>query len=321
MKLASFSVQTAIGPVTRVGIAKDGSLIDVTAGYELVLAEAGEAAPEAISQAHAPPSMSAFLQRGNRALEAAREARDLVIETERQTSPSGAQLRYNESDVRLLSPLPRPNSIRDFAVFEGHLENLLGEAVADEWYEMPTFYKGNPDSIVHPNEEVVWPSYSDQMDYELELAAVVGRAGRNVSPEEATDYLAGFTIFNDFSARDTQREMNVGMGPSKSKDFANALGPYLVTTDAFELDNARMIARVNGEIRSEGHATDMYHDWGDIIAHVSREETIKPGDVLGSGTVLEGSGAELGRLLEDGDRIELEIEGIGTLSNRVVSAG
>lgn len=320
MKLASFEVNTPIGPVTRIGLAKGEELVDLTAGYAAVLEEDGEARPEEIARAHVPPDMLEFLQLEERGFAAAREVAERLDDIDTSMVPNGAQLKYAEDEIRLLSPLPRPNSLRDFAVFEGHLRNLLGEEVADEWYEMPTFYKGNPDSMVHPGAEVTWPSYSEQMDYELELGAVIGKQGRNISSAEANEYIAGFTVFNDFSARDTQREMNVGMGPSKSKDFANALGPYLVTTDEFDLDEARMTARVNGELWSEGHAKDMYHDWGDIIAHTSQEEDLHPGDVLGSGTVFEGSGAELDRWLQPGDVIELEINGIGTLANRVVKA-
>lgn len=321
MKLATFEVETAVGPKRRVGVEDGhGTLVDVTAAYAAALESVGEADPVAVARTHAPADMTAFLSRGDRAFDAAREAVDFVQEADRDRGPTGGKLRFDlaSEGVRLLAPLPRPNSLRDFMAFEEHVKNSLGEEPPDVWYEVPVYYKGNPDSVGGPDTDIEWPGYSDRMDYELEIAAVIGRKGRNIPASEANDYIAGYTIFNDFSARDTQmREMQGRLGPAKGKDFANALGPYLVTPEEFDLPNARMTAEVDGETWSEGTAGEMHHSFADIIEHVSEDETLYPGDVLGSGTVGRGCGLELGRFLESGNTVELQVEGLGTLRNTV----
>jgi fumarylacetoacetate (FAA) hydrolase len=182
--------------------------------------------------------------------------------------------------------------------------------VPREWYEIPVFYFSNPAAIYGPEAVIPYPEGTEQLDYELEVAAVIGAEGR----------IGGFTVMNDWSARDVQRrEMRVGLGPSKGKDFATSLGPILVTPDEFDGSRATMVARVNGEERSRGDLADMHHSWDAIVAHAARNTRLLPGDVLGSGTV--GGGCILehgdGRWLEPGDVVELEIEGIGVLRNRV----
>jgi len=222
----------------------------------------------------------------------------------------------------LLAPLPRPASLRDFLGFETHVKAGFarrGEPIPDAWYQMPVYYKGNPRSIIGPDADVHWPRYTEQLDYELELACVIGRKGRDVSVEEAPSYIAGYTIMNDWSARDIQRaEMSVRLGPAKAKDFATSLGPCLVTPDELDPRNLRMFARVSGEVWSEGNSGSAHWTFPQMIAHVSMGETIYPGDVFGSGTVGGGCGLELDRWLRPGDVVELEIQGIGVLRNRVV---
>jgi 2-keto-4-pentenoate hydratase/2-oxohepta-3-ene-1,7-dioic acid hydratase in catechol pathway len=188
----------------------------------------------------------------------------------------------------------------------------------DAYYDYPVYYKGNPDAVVHPDEEVEWPRYTDELDFELEIAAVIGKRGRDIAAAAANEYIAGFTIFNDFSARDVQAEAKpVMMGPSKSKDFANGFGPCLVTSDSIDPTNLTTTVRVNGEVWSENTTDGMYHSWDDIIEHVSEGITIHPGDVIGSGTVPLGCGLELDRWLQPGDTIELEVDGIGTLTHQI----
>lgn len=319
MKLASFEVDTDIGTARRVGVVDDGFLLDVTAGYAAMLADRGEQSPLEVAEVMVPPDMLTFLRRGDRALEGVREALSFVSTTDVTEAPNGARLRYDPSDVRLLAPLPRPNSIRDFMVFEEHVRNSLEGEIPDVWYEIPVYYKGNPDSVVHPDEDVVWPPYTEKLDYELELCAVVGKEGTNIDAEDAAEYIVGYTIFNDFSARDIQmREMAGQLGPTKGKDFANGFGPYLVTRDAIDIEDLHVTARVNDEVWSEGNIGEMYHSFADLIEYVSQAETLKPGDVLGTGTVGRGCGLELDRWLEPGDTVTLEAEGIGTLQHRVV---
>ena len=221
---------------------------------------------------------------------------------------------YALDEVRLLAPVQRPPSVRDFYAFEEHVRNARavtgrGEVVP-EWYELPVFYFSNPAAIYGPDDVVPYPEGSEALDYELEVAAVIG----------AGDQIGGFTVMNDWSARDLQRkEMKVGLGPAKGKDFATSLGPVLVTPDEFDGSSGTMIARVNGEERSRGELGAMYHKWDALLERSALNTTLRPGDVIGSGTV--GNGCILehgdGRWLQRGDVVELEIEGIGVLRNTI----
>jgi 2-keto-4-pentenoate hydratase/2-oxohepta-3-ene-1,7-dioic acid hydratase in catechol pathway len=240
---------------------------------------------------------------------------------------------------RLCAPIPVPPQMRDFMVFERHVEQStlaalrLREARGGEpapasirlpevWYRQPLYYKCNRFAVSGPDDEILWPDYSQLMDYELELACIVGRRGRDIPAARAREHIFGYTIFNDLSARDAQAiEMEARLGPAKGKDFdgANVLGPCIVTRD--ELDDPyrlEMIARVNGEERSRGSSSTMHWTFEQMIEHVSRGETLHPGEILGSGTVGGGCGLETLRFLESGDVIELEIERIGVLRNRIV---
>jgi 2-keto-4-pentenoate hydratase/2-oxohepta-3-ene-1,7-dioic acid hydratase in catechol pathway len=225
--------------------------------------------------------------------------------------------------ARLLAPL-RPRSLRDFLAFEGHMKNALsrlGRPIPDEWYDVPAYYKGMPDTVIGPDDEVPWPAYSDRLDHELELAAIVGRQVRDVS---SADCIFGYTIWNDLSARDVQaRELPVGMGPGKTKDWdgSNVLGPCIVTADELDASDLAMRVRVNGELWGEDSSAHMHHTFADMIAYASRSQTLYPGEVLGSGTAAGGSGLELDRWLAPGDVVELEIEGIGVLRNRIGTKG
>jgi fumarylacetoacetate (FAA) hydrolase len=221
---------------------------------------------------------------------------------------------YELEDVRLLAPVPRPPSVRDAYAFEEHIKNaarVTGRpGVPAEWYELPVFYFSNPAAIYGPDDEIPFPAGSEELDYELEVAVVIGADGA----------IAGFTIMNDWSARDLQRkEMKVGLGPAKGKDFATSLGPVVVTPEELGDLRLEMVARVNGEERSRGNMGDMYHSWEAIIERAAANTQLVPGDVIGSGTV--GTGCILehgdGRWLQPGDVVELEVEGIGVLRNVV----
>jgi 2-keto-4-pentenoate hydratase/2-oxohepta-3-ene-1,7-dioic acid hydratase in catechol pathway len=194
------------------------------------------------------------------------------------------------------------------------------EPINEAWYKMPVYYKGNPTTLIGHEEPVTWPHYTRRFDYELEMACIIGKKGRNIPVEKAHEYIAGFAVMNDFSARDIQKgEMMCRLGPAKAKDFATAVGPYLVTPDeAGDVRNLQMIARINGETWSEGNTGTCHWTWEQMIAHLSMEETLYPGDVLGSGTVGFGSGFELDRWPQPGDVMELEIENLGALRNQVI---
>jgi fumarylacetoacetate (FAA) hydrolase len=220
---------------------------------------------------------------------------------------------FSLAEVRLHAPVPEPPSVRDFFAFEQHIATARanrGAEVPAEWYEIPVFYFSNPAAIFGPDDAVPHPRASQELDYELEVAAIIGGDGQ----------IAGFTVMNDWSARDLQRqEVRVGLGPAKGKDFATSLGPVLVTVDEFDGRAATMVARVNGEERSRGNLRDLYHSWAAILERASLNTRLRPGDVLGSGTVGTGCILEAndGRWLAVGDVVELEVEGIGVLRNTV----
>jgi len=236
-------------------------------------------------------------------------------------------------EVRLQAPIARPTTLRDGYAFENHVKTAnanRGRDVPAEWYKFPTFYFTNPNNIYGPEDEIPYPSYTKELDYELEIAAVIGRPGINIRTQDAPDHIFGYTIFNDWSARDVQREeLRVGLGPAKGKDFASALGPCIITADELSGETSRgsgvydleMRARVNGVERSHGNFKDMYWSFGDLIARASENVMLLSGDVIGSGTVGTGCLLELtkgqGPWLNEGDVVELEIERIGTLRNKV----
>lgn len=232
-------------------------------------------------------------------------------------------------------PLPTVASIRDFYAFEQHVKTCRKQRGLDmlpQWYHVPVFYFSNTAGVIGHEDPVAAPEGSKALDYELELACVVGKACTNLPADDsAMEVVAGFTIMNDWSARDLQRvEMAVGLGPSKSKDFATSLGPDLVTFDEL-VDRYRdgrlhldMTATVNGRVLSQGNAGSMYWSWPKLLAHASHDTWLRPGDVLGSGTVGTGCILELtpeavGGWLMPGDVVELAIERLGTLRNHVVS--
>jgi 2-keto-4-pentenoate hydratase/2-oxohepta-3-ene-1,7-dioic acid hydratase in catechol pathway len=228
--------------------------------------------------------------------------------------------------ARLLVPL-RPRSLRDFLTFEGHLNNALsrlGRPIPEEWFDVPAYYKGMPDTVIGPDAVIPWPRYTDRLDHELELAAVIGREGTDITREHALEHVFGWTIWNDVSARDVQvRELPIGMGPAKAKDWdgSNVLGPCIVTADELDGTSVRMAVRVNGETWGEDTSANMHHTFADLIAYASQAQRLYPGEVLGSGTAAGGSGIELDRRLDEGDVVELEVEGIGVLRNTIGTKG
>ncbi|MCA9175843.1 MAG: fumarylacetoacetate hydrolase family protein [Planctomycetales bacterium] len=249
------------------------------------------------------------------------------------------------AQARLAAPLPRPTSLRDCVSFEQHwiqtaravaaakappvawLDRALQRATGWSllrppavWRKRPIYYKGNPASVIGHGGTVRWPAYSKRLDFELEIAVYIGREGVDLTPAEAASHVAGYSLFNDFSARDVQfREMRGRLGPGKSKDFdtGNSLGPFLATPDEVDFGSMRLEARVNDELWVASDARTLYHSVADTVAFISQSETLYPGDVIGLGTVPGGSGIELGRWLQPGDRIELSATGLGVLANRI----
>ncbi len=226
-------------------------------------------------------------------------------------------------------------SFRDFYAFLGHVKTCRakrGLEVAQAWYDMPVFYFSNHRSIKHHQEEIAIPQNANQLDFELELGLIIAKQGINIKPQEAWQYVAGFTIINDFSARDLQKkEMTVGLGPSKGKDFATAVGPHYIPLEKLKKHiqqnqqiDLQMTARINGKTVTQNNANTMHFNWPQIIAHASKDATLMPGDLLGSGTVAGGCILELGPentggWLKPGDIVELEIQHIGTLRNKIIA--
>jgi 2-keto-4-pentenoate hydratase/2-oxohepta-3-ene-1,7-dioic acid hydratase in catechol pathway len=252
-----------------------------------------------------------------------------------------AQETLDPASVTWLAPLPCPLQMRDFLAFEEHmrmagwrgaqLRARWGGPPAPEepmpippvWYDQPIYYKCNRFAVSGPDQITDWPAYSRVIDYELELACVIGKTGRDIPLDAADDHIFGYTIFNDLTARDAQfREMQGPLGPAKGKDFdgANILGPVIVTRDEIgDVSALAMRAYVNGELWSEGSAGSMHWSFGSMIAYLSSSETLHAGEILGSGTVGGGCGLELGRFLKDGDRVELEVDAIGRIATTIIA--
>ena len=337
MRLATFQSQgrQEIGALAEA----DSKIIRLQAAEQL---RGGEANPHF-------QSMLAFLRGAN----SSREAAQRTIEFAVSQRPDGVMI--ERASVELLSPVPRPESIREFMVFEQHVINCtrrfemprwvasldrlmdktlgrkstLAYRLARPWYERPVYYKGNRMNVIGDGARVMIPRYTKRFDWELEFGIFLCRQGRDIPKEKARDFIGGYTVFNDFSARDIQkREMGGRLGPAKGKDFdgGNAIGPVLVTPDEIpDPYNLAMSARVNGEEVSYGHTRGMRWTFEELIAYVSQDETLYPGEFFGSGTgTVPESGAnrcccglEMGRFLKGGDTVELEVERIGKLTNHV----
>lgn len=226
------------------------------------------------------------------------------------------------ADVCLGPPVLRPPQFMDFYAFEQHVRTARAKRGLDIeplWFELPVYYNTNSYAVYGHKQTIYYPREEDRLDYELELACVIGREVRNATEQSARDAIAGFCIFNDCSARTRQQKaMKVGLGPSPGKDFASVLGPYLVTKDEIpDYSKLHMRAFVNGEKWSEGIAGKMQHSFESMIVYASKSRTLFPGDVIGSGTVGGGCGLELDKFLKPGDTVRLEIDGLGVLENQV----
>ena len=334
MRLVTFEVGGPTGRSAHLGAlidgtADSGALVDLTAATRALLSSqsVGRDGADRVAAALVPPSLLEFVQGGTRSLELAEEAVGAVLDRGWETDPRGATLRYRTDAVTHLPAIIDPPLLRDFMAFEEHLVNVfprLGREIPEEWYRRPVYYKGNPSAIGAHDQDVAIPSYANRLDLEFEFAAVIGRGGVDIAEEDALDHVFGYTIYDDFSARDIQSaEMTVGLGPAKGKDFlgAHVLGPVVVTADELGDPYAlAMTATVNGVRWTDGTSADMHWRFEQMIAYASRDEHVRVGEVFGSGTVGGGSGAEQDRWLDAGDVVELTVERIGTLRNRVVAS-
>ena len=303
MKLLTYDTET--GP--RCGVLQNGDVVDVSA---------------LVGDGRALPDVRALLELGDSPI-------NRVMDALARNIPAP---RVPLANVRLRSPILQPPTVRDFIVYEEHASNQGTREPNEVWYRMPVFYFSNPLCIYGTDSEIPFPSASQQFDYELEIGCVIGREGRNIRAADALEYIAGFTLFNDWSARDLQvDEMAFGLGPAKGKDTASSLGPWLVTTDELApyLKDGRLHlkcqVRVNGDHwLKDGAAQDADYTFGDMVERASKDSRIVPGDVIGSGTVGGGSireairkGYEKARFLEPGDVVEHEVEAIGVLRGTI----
>ena len=313
----------------HLGALRDGVVVDLQA------ARTWAQGARSLAAEPIPPTLMELIHQGAEAHDYLTELMASLSEVDPLTIRGAGReaVAHRVEDVVLYPPLPRPMSLRDFYAFEAHVKagyELRGRTLPQEWYEIPVFYFANPGAIYGPDESIAHPSYSEALDYELEVACIIGTRGRDIEVERAEDHIFGYTVFNDWSARDEQRkEMIVGLGPAKGKDFASSLGPAIVTqeeladrsTDRPGVYDLRMSARVNGTERSNGNWKDIHYSFGEMIARASADVYLMPGDVIGSGTVGSGSLLELtrgeGPWLKVGDTVELEIERLGVLRNRV----
>jgi 2-keto-4-pentenoate hydratase/2-oxohepta-3-ene-1,7-dioic acid hydratase in catechol pathway len=325
MRFVSLEVPGAVAFETRLGCVRaDGSVIDLNAAYRRLLELRRGLEPAAaarVADVVVPTSMRAFIEGGSLSLEAAAETLESVEEIDNLPDVFA-------SGTRRLAPLPDPPLIRDFMAFEEHLQNIyprLGREIPAAWYELPVYYKGNPSSVAGPGDPVTMPSYSDDIDFdfEFEIAAVIGRGGADIAAEDAAEHIFGYMIYNDFSARAIQQqEMSVGLGPAKGKDFrgGHVFGPCLVTADEVpDIYDLEMRAEVNGREWCRSNTSTMHWRFEDMIAHASRDEYLRPAEILGSGTVGGGSAAERGGSLAAGDTVALTVDVLGTLTTEVRS--
>jgi 2-keto-4-pentenoate hydratase/2-oxohepta-3-ene-1,7-dioic acid hydratase in catechol pathway len=285
--------------------------------------------------AEIPSSMLELLHAGPATLTqlaelfAALEGEHLLQLQERDQIPTA----YRMDEVIFYPPLVRPMSMRDFYAFEEHVltaNKTRKRQVPEEWYQFPVFYFSNPNSMFGHRQTIPYPSHTQALDYELEVACIIGKQGKNIPAGKAEEYIFGYTILNDWSARDIQRqETKVGLGPAKAKDFASSMGPWITTVDELEdkgtgrpgVYDLKMVARVNGVELSQGNMSDIYYSFGEIIERASQEVTLFPGEVIGSGTVGTGCLLELtlgqGPWLQPDDVVQLEVERLGVLENRI----
>ncbi len=299
-----------------VGVAGDGPPVNVSRAAENDLRRSG-ATPERAGQLAAaafPASLTQVLSGGPAVLGwlhrlLAQPAEDAEIDP---------------AELRLRCPVDPP-SYRDFMSFDEHVRNTYaptGRRPPDVLYELPAYYKGSTATLIGPDDEVRWPHYATSLDYELEFALVIGSAGLDVHPSAALAHVFGVTVLSDFSARDMQfTEMRSRLGPAKGKDFATALGPWVVTLDELDLSRLTMSAAVNGRQVARGYASAALWSAAELVAWASAAEPLRPGDILGSGTVGGGSGLEHARVLAAGDVVEMTVDGVGTLRNRIGPRG
>jgi 2-keto-4-pentenoate hydratase/2-oxohepta-3-ene-1,7-dioic acid hydratase in catechol pathway len=320
MIIATIKIKTPMGVIPRLCLQHEKVWIDVQVVWQKYFMLTNANNPMKKAQLFCPSSLYELLQVQDSPIEFFKETLEYANVLMEKGDLSSED--FYAQDSFLGKPLDHIGHYRDFYTHEKHVQTGFkkrGEPVPPEWYKIPAYYKGTTSNFIGPEEVIPWPTGVMQLDYELELAAVMGRRVRNASEQEVQKSLLGFTILNDVSARDWQRdEMKIRLGPSKSKDFCSVIGPVIVTADALGSNpKLLMTATVNGVRWSEGSSADQHYSWEEMIAYASKDEWIHAGDLMGSGTVGTGCGLELDRWIKPGDDLVLEIESIGKLRNKI----
>ncbi len=330
MKICRYIYQSDFFSQSRLGILlEEGILIDPNLCFALDYQREGRYNPFERANHIMPTSLFHLLNTADSPLERLEDGYALYLFFQkvginhlRDGTPVSFQLNKS-TNISLKSPIDKIATYRDFYTHEKHVQKGFEkrqEPIPEAWYEIPAYYKGATEGFIGPEEEILWPHYTSKLDYELELAAIIGKEGKNIKEEEAIDHIFGYTILNDISARDIQKkEMSIRLGPAKGKDFCSIIGPVITTMDEFEFEepNLLMTAKINGEEWSRGYSGDSHFNFSQMIAHASMDEWILPGDLFGSGTVGTGCGLEHNKWIQPGDQIELTIEEIGCLRNKV----
>ena len=328
MKFATYLLERK--PEPRFGFKKENYIIDIKRAAHWVRDTKNDTKFLEI-----PTTLKEALENWDTHFAKLRELDTLLEKNDFQSqSANGTPIVSLEEEVQLQSPIPNPQSFRDFYAFEQHVRSarkLRGLDMHPDWFKIAIFYFSNPAALYGHGEEIPYPRGTEELDFELEFAVVIGNGGSDISAEYGDKYIAGYMICNDWSARDLQREeMAMSLGPAKGKDFASSFGPYLVTPD--ELEDAwgedgklhlRMTCYVNGKLISDGNTNDLYHPFTKMIERASMNAKLLPGDIIGSGTVGTGCILELrpentGGWIKKGDVVRMEVERLGVLENKVV---
>lgn len=312
MRLVTYADGSA---APRLGIMHGDAIVDPDRALR---AAAGRRQRGAGDAPQVPTEMVAFFQEGPRGRDLGAQAVELARENGPDlVAPDGSPAAVPADSVRLLAPVPRPRRIRDYLTYNEHAAGS-GLQVPPAFAAMPICYKGNTETIIGPDEPLLWPSYTAQLDFELELGFFTAGGGVNLTPDQAQGLIAGVTIFNDVSARDIQMfEMSLTIGPSKGKDFCTAMGPCVLTMDEVDEWSVQMSARVNGETWATGTTKNRQFSFAEVLAWASLDEPVYPGEFFALGTVGGGCGLELDRWIQPGDVVELEAAGVGVLRNPV----
>ncbi len=325
MRLYTVEIQTPVGGIKRLAAEQGEKLIDLNAAGGVYYASKGDTNPQQISDANLPNDMITFFANGKRSLDAGYAVLQYMKDHGGQSGLAGQKLIYGFDEVRILAPVTKPNIIFDGMVYEAHVKHHYGQ-IPDAYYKRPVWNTQGGSTVVGTGVPLIKPAYTKQFDFEFETGFYICRRGHDIRPEEALDYVAGFTVFNDVSARDAQADESVmALGPAKGKFFRNSLvmGPCVVTKDELpDYDDLEMTAKVNGETVCVNRTSGMLFSLGELVAKISEDAYLNPGDFIGFGTSPEGTSvcSSLGRWLEVGDEIELSVEKIGKICNKVIAA-